>query len=66
MSDHVVNSNPTFTVSGVFSDASAPSTPTKTKSEVSNLLAKAGLSGNTRHHSIHTIRNLQTSPEDKR
>lgn len=50
VSDHVVNSNPTFTVSGVFSDASAPSLPTKTKSEVSNLLSKVGLSGNTRHH----------------
>jgi hypothetical protein len=50
VSDHVVNSNPTFTVSGVFSDASAPSTPTKTKSEVKSLLASAGIGGNTRHH----------------
>lgn len=50
VSDHVVNSNPTFTVSGVFSDASAPSTPTKTKSEVRSLLAQAGIGGNTRHH----------------
>jgi len=50
VSDHIVNNNPTFSVTGVFSDASAPNTPSKTKASVTRLLDQTSAGRNGRHH----------------
>lgn len=50
VSDHIINSNPTFSVTGVFSDASAPSLPNKTTPSVTKLLDKTSTGRNGRPH----------------
>ena len=50
VSDHVVNNNPKFSLSGVFSDASAPENPNNTTSEVKTLLNSSGQGANKRQH----------------